>query len=146
MNGIPWSSGYKYFLVCVASVLIAVHADSFPFFEPVRPPHALQVMAHRGENGQAPENSRPALLRCIEDGIEWAEIDVRTTQDHQHVIVHDSTITGPDGTVLVVAEKSLAELKLIDVGSKFAPRFAGEPTQDSSCPVFIASRRESLRA
>src|SRR5215831_7490289 len=63
-------------------------AASFPFFEPIRPPRPCQVMVHRGEAGQAPENTRPALQRCIEDGLEWAEVDLRLTQDGQHILWH----------------------------------------------------------
>ena len=49
-------------------------------------------MEHRGAAGQAPENTRPALLRCIEDGFEWAEIDVRLSRDGRHVLWHDGTL------------------------------------------------------
>src|SRR6266581_6204707 len=61
-------------------------AAEFSFFEPLRPPRPFQVMVHRGAANQAPENTRPALQRCIEDGFEWAEIDVRLTKDGQHVL------------------------------------------------------------
>src|SRR5439155_185008 len=54
---------------------------SFSFFQPVQPPRRFQVMAHRGEARQAPENSRAALELCIEDSLEWAEIDLRLTAD-----------------------------------------------------------------
>ena len=39
----------------------------FEFFEPVRPPRALQVMAHRGAMRQAPENTARALELSIAD-------------------------------------------------------------------------------
>jgi glycerophosphoryl diester phosphodiesterase len=120
------SSMFKIFVIGVTALFITAHGEPFPFFEPVRPPRALQVMVHRGQSGQAPENSRPALVRCIEDGMEWAEIDVRLTKDHQHVIAHGATIEVPNESPIAVAEKSLAELKQIDIGSRFAARFAGE--------------------
>ena len=44
--------------------------SGFAFFEPIQPPRLFQVMVHRGQATQAPENSRPALVRCIEDGFE----------------------------------------------------------------------------
>lgn len=59
----------------------ACGAPDFPFFEPIQPPRPFQVIAHRGEARQAPENTRPALLRCVEDGLEWVEVDVRFAKD-----------------------------------------------------------------
>ena len=97
----------------------------FPFFEPIQPPRATQVMAHRGESGQAPENSRPALERCIEDGVEWAEVDVRLTKDGHHVLAHDESLQAGTNPPLVVAEHTLAELKAVDLGAPFAARFSG---------------------
>ena len=73
---------------------VVCFARDFSFFEPVQPPRPFQVMVHRGEAGQAPENTRPALLRCIEDGLEWAEVDVRLTRDGQHILSHDSQVKG----------------------------------------------------
>src|SRR5690349_4246718 len=88
---------------------------AFDFFEPLQPPRPQQVMVHRGTGGQAPENTRPALVRCVEDGFEWAEVDVRLTRDGQHVLAHDPTLGG-----MTVAEHTLAELAEIDVGNPFA--------------------------
>lgn len=102
-----------------------VAATAFPFFQPLQPPRRTQVMAHRGASTRAPENTRAALALCIEDGIEWAEVDVRLTSDGQHILAHDAKITtnGPDG--LVVKEHTLAELLAVDAGSAFAQRFSG---------------------
>src|SRR5438128_4441972 len=86
----------------------------FSFFEPVQPPRPFQVMVHRGEALQAPENTRPALQRCIEDGLEWAEIDLRLTQDGHHVLWHDAAFTDAAGKVWKISEHSLAELHQLD--------------------------------
>jgi glycerophosphoryl diester phosphodiesterase len=101
-------------------------SEAFPFFEPIQPPRRVQVIAHRGEAGQAPENSRAALVRCVEDGIEWAEVDVRRTRDGQHVIWHDATVLDSGGRKIAIAEGAVEDLKKIDVGSRFAARFAEE--------------------
>ena len=83
-------------------------------------------MVHRGEAHQAPENTRAALRRCIEDGLEWAEIDLRLTKDRQYVLWHDAAVTDAAGKTWKINEHSLAELQQVDVGSRFAARFAGE--------------------
>src|SRR5688572_4340745 len=51
-------------LLAISAVSLA---GDFRFFEPLNPRRPFQVMVHRGAAGQAPENTRPALQRCIED-------------------------------------------------------------------------------
>lgn len=118
------------FLIRLLVLLVAAasfsRAADFPFFEPVQPPRPFQVIVHRGQSHQAPENTRPALQGCIEDGIEWAEVDVRLTQDGQHILSHDPSVTDAAGRVWTINEHTLAELRQVDVGSRFAARFAGE--------------------
>ena len=102
-------------------------AAEFSFFEPIQPPRPFQVMVHRGEAHQAPENTRPALQRCIEDGFEWAEVDVRLTKDGQHVLCHDAKLERVSNGTGAVREHALAELLALDAGSGFAKRYAGTP-------------------
>ncbi|MBI2433276.1 MAG: glycerophosphodiester phosphodiesterase [Candidatus Hydrogenedentes bacterium] len=75
-------------------LLLAGSSDAFDFFEPVVPPRSFQVMAHRGAMRVALEHTRPAIERCIKDGVEWVEVDVQLTHDGQHVIFHDGTVEG----------------------------------------------------
>jgi glycerophosphoryl diester phosphodiesterase len=96
------------------------------FFEPLQPPRPFQVMAHRGASLQAPENTRPALQRAIEDGFEWVEIDLQLTRDGKHVLYHDSSLENKTDGTGRVADYSLADLGQLDAGSKFAPRYVGE--------------------
>src|SRR5512136_189235 len=101
-------------------------AAGFPFLEPFQPPRQFQVMVHRGEANQAPENTRPALQRCIDDQLEWAEVDVRLTKDGQHILSHDASVADASGAKLQIGDRTLAELCQVDVGSHFAARFGGE--------------------
>ena len=105
----------------------ALAAATFPFFEPVQPARDFQVMAHRGLMAIAPENTAPALQRCIDAGYEWAEVDVRLTRDGHHVLFHNSTVDGKSDGTGKVKELTLAELKALDAGAWFSPEFAGEP-------------------
>lgn len=118
------------FLIRSFSILVATAwlggAAEFLFFEPVQPPRPFQVMVHRGESQQAPENTRPALQRCIEDGLEWAEVDVRLTKDGRHILSHNASVTNAAGKEWKINEHTLAELRQVDVGSGFAKRYAGE--------------------
>ena len=71
--------------VVLCTSVPAAAQSHFNFFEPVRPPRTVQVMAHRGLYMLAPENSLDAVLACAADFIEWAEIDVQLSRDGQHV-------------------------------------------------------------
>jgi len=84
-------------------------------------------MVHRGAAGQAPENTRPALQRCIEDFFEWAEVDVRLTSDGQHVLCHDSKLDRVSSDTGLVKNRTLEELLRLDAGSWFANRYTGIP-------------------
>ncbi len=110
----------------VAMFSPSLRARDFDFFQPLNPPRRFQVMVHRGEAGQAPENTRSALTRCIEDGLEWAEIDLRLTKDGHHVLSHDATVDGKSNGKGFVKDLSLEELKKLDAGSWFAARYAKE--------------------
>ena len=119
-------------------------AAGFPFFEPVQPPRAVQVMAHRGASGQAPENTRAALNQCIEDGIEWAEVDLRLTRDGRHVLCHDAVFTDGAGKPWTVRDHTLAELLQLDAGSGFAPHFAREKVLSLGDCLAVCMKRLNL--
>ena len=122
-------SNFRRWVIPLALSLVSLLSGwgaNFAFFEPVQPPRPFQVIVHRGESHQAPENSRPALQRCIEDGLEWAEVDVRLTQDGQHILSHNASVTDASGKEWKLNEHTLAELRQLDVGSGFAARFSGE--------------------
>jgi len=57
---VNWSL-FSRLCLAVLSAIPACLAQAFPFYEPIQPPRAFQVMVHRGESHQAPENTRPAL-------------------------------------------------------------------------------------
>jgi glycerophosphoryl diester phosphodiesterase len=81
--------------------------------------------AHRGASYEAPENTLAAFLLATELGADGVELDVQLTKDGELVIIHDLTLeTTTDGSGLV-RDKTLAELKQLDAGSRFDPSFAG---------------------
>ena len=84
----------------------------FDFFEPVHPPRALQVMAHRGAMRQAPENTAPALDRSIADTVELdeVEVDVRLSQGWTSMFDYSS-----DDQNLVIFSDALGSHERIEV-------------------------------
>jgi glycerophosphoryl diester phosphodiesterase len=85
------------------------------------------ITAHRGSSGVAPENSLAALRQAIEDGADYAEVDVQETADGVIVLLHDTDLLRVAGLDRKIWEVSYEEIRGLDAGSWFSPEFAGEP-------------------
>ena len=48
-----------------------------------------EIVAHRGNAADFPENTLPALASALEAGIRWVEIDVQLSADGAPFVVHD---------------------------------------------------------
>lgn len=86
----------------------------------------VQITAHRGASGKAPENTMAAVRQAIEDGTDWVEIDVQETKDGIVVVAHDSDLKKVSGVNTKIWEGTAAELQAVDIGSYFGPEFADE--------------------
>jgi glycerophosphoryl diester phosphodiesterase len=88
--------------------------------------HKPLNIAHRGASAYAPENTLAAFRLALEMGADGFELDVMLSADGHLVVIHDDTVDRTtDGSGLVL-QKTLAELKALDAGVRFATRFAGE--------------------
>ncbi len=85
----------------------------------------VYISAHRGSSMLAPENTIPAIERAIADGADYVEIDVRLTADKVPVLLHDRDLRRVAGKPVPVWEMDLKEVRRLDAGSWFHPRFAG---------------------
>lgn len=86
----------------------------------------IEIMAHRGASGKAPENTIAAVKQAIKDGADWVEIDVQETKDGAVIVIHDSDLMKLANVNTKIWEGTLKELQQSDVGSWFDPKFAGE--------------------
>lgn len=97
-------------------------------------PHRPLTVAHRGASAYAPENTLAAVDAAADLDVRWVENDVQRTRDGELVIMHDTTLNRttdveqlfPDRAPWKVSDFTLAEIKRLDAGSWFGPRFAGE--------------------
>ena len=87
---------------------------------------SIQVVSHRGANNQAPENTNAAAQLCIDLGVDFLEVDVRTSSDGVMYNIHDVTSERTTDGSGYVHEMSSAELDSLDAGSWFAPRYSRE--------------------
>jgi glycerophosphoryl diester phosphodiesterase len=87
---------------------------------------AMQIVAHRGSSADRPENTLASVKRAIEAGATVVEIDVRTTKDGVLVLSHDATVDRMTDGHGWINDKTLAEIRRLDAGSRFNLKFAGE--------------------
>jgi glycerophosphoryl diester phosphodiesterase len=84
------------------------------------------ISAHRGASSLAPENTLAALDAAWRAGADLAEIDVQLTLDGQVVLMHDRRVDRTTNGSGLLKDHTLADLRRLDAGSWFDPRFAGE--------------------
>jgi glycerophosphoryl diester phosphodiesterase len=84
------------------------------------------VVAHRGFSGTAPENTLVGFKKAVDLGVDMTELDVHLSKDGEVVVIHDDTLNRTTNGKGKVADFTLKELKQLDAGSFFSPRFSGE--------------------
>lgn len=127
-------------MISILSIVVLIGilwACSSPKSTLLKPPRhgGVYVVAHRGAHFEQkiPENTIPAYQKAIDLGVDFVEIDLRTTKDGHFVSVHNEEV---DKYVLedhpgLVAGMTLAELKQLDVGSRNSPEW-----KDTRIPTF----------
>ena len=91
----------------------------------------VDLQGHRGARGKRPENTIPAFVYCIEQGMTSIEIDTNVTQDNQLIVYHDTTVNGKicrsengePAESVPIREMTVRELKRLDCGSAGNPKF-----------------------
>jgi glycerophosphoryl diester phosphodiesterase len=128
-----------------------------------QPSAKKQLVAHRGASAYAPEHTIDAYKLAIEQGADFVEQDLAVTRDGVLVCIHDLTLdrttnveevfpsrfvedkTG--GTPVkrwLVGDFTLAEIKQLDAGSWFNPRFAGAKIPTFQEAIDLVGNRAGL--
>ena len=101
----------------------------------------VTVTAHRGAALMAPENTLAAFQAAIDAGADAIEFDVRLSADGAVVVFHDSDFRRVANDPRPVVETALADMRDIDIGSWFDPRFSGERIQTLAEALAFIDRR-----
>src|SRR5262249_53059262 len=88
-------------------------------------PTATRIVGHRGLLRHAPENTLAGFGACADLRLGF-EFDVRRSRDGYLVVMHDTDVKRSTDGKGKVADLTLAELKKLDAGRRFAPEFAGQ--------------------
>ena len=116
------------------SIAMAVIAGiAAPIFAEIAMP---EVVSHRGESNDRPENSLAAFRLAFERGVDGVECDVYCTSDGVPVIIHDATTgrTAGSGTNLTVTSSTWDQLKDVRIGA-FSP-WTGTEWEGETLPKF----------
>jgi glycerophosphoryl diester phosphodiesterase len=105
---------------------------------------SVTITAHRGSSMAAPENTLAAIERAIEDGADYAEIDVQETADGVVVVIHDTDLKRITGVGKKLWDVTYDEIRELDFGSWFSPEFAGERIPTLVEAIELANRRIGL--
>jgi alkaline phosphatase D len=95
----------------------------------------VEVIAHRGASGYAPEHTLAAYEKAIQMKTDYVELDLHLTKDGELIAIHDSTLARttnveelfPTRSPWRVKDFTLSEIKQLDAGSWFNstyPEFA----------------------
>jgi glycerophosphoryl diester phosphodiesterase len=123
------------------------------------PTRLPDLIAHRGNAAEYPENSLPGIRSALELGARYVEFDVQLTADRQPVLLHDSNLQRTAGVDRNALEMTLAELAEVRVNEavRFKNRYTdvGVPTltqavslleSHPNATAFVELKRTSLRA
>ena len=84
------------------------------------------IIAHRGYRARYPENTLVAFQAALDAGVQMIELDVALSRDRKLVVIHDATLERTTNGEGAVSDHTLEQLKQLDAGGWFHPRFAGE--------------------
>ena len=107
------------------------------------PPAGVELVAHRGESADAPENTMAAFRLAWERGVPAIELDVHLTRDGTLIVSHDADTRRTTGVARVIKESTRDELRALDAGKWKGARWAGErlPTLEEALATIPAGAR-----
>jgi glycerophosphoryl diester phosphodiesterase len=122
-------------LLCVMGSGAYVHAQN----------SKTMVVGHRGLIRHAPENTGAGFVACLSLRIGF-ELDIRRSRDGVLVCVHDADVNRTTNGTGKVRDMTLAELRKLDAGVRFAPQFKGErvPTFEEVLTLFELMNRPDV--
>jgi len=104
----------------------------------------VRIIAHRGGVCCAPENTLTGIDLAFRQGADHVEVDVRKSADGVAFLMHDEKVDRTTDGTGNAGDMTLSELKRLDAGSWFAPRFTGERISTLAEALRVAAGRGRL--
>lgn len=85
----------------------------------------FKVIAHRGNSGEAPENSLTAFQQAVNLHVDYIECDIQLTKDRIPIVFHDHTTERIFSNLEVreINDLNWSEIKQLDAGSWFDKKY-----------------------
>lgn len=99
------------------------------------------LIGHRGYPALFPENTLASFRGAMEAGCDMIELDVTLTKDRKVMVIHDDTLDRTTNGKGPVLGQTFEEIKRLDAGSWFAPRFSAERIPDLSDVMELTAGR-----
>jgi len=99
------------------------------------------IIGHRGYPARFPENTLASFEAAILAGCDMIELDVTLTRDRKVVVIHDDTLDRTTNGTGPVRSHRLEEIRRLDAGSWFDPRFAMERVPELGEVLELARNR-----
>ncbi|WP_018664482.1 glycerophosphodiester phosphodiesterase family protein [Heyndrickxia acidiproducens] len=118
----------KKMAVLLLFILLAVAVYSIPKQnqQAAGEKRSMEVIAHRGASGYAPEHTLAAYELAKKQGADFIEIDLQMTKDGRLIAMHDDTVDRTTNGQGLVKDHTLSQIKALDAGSWFSPDDKGE--------------------
>jgi glycerophosphoryl diester phosphodiesterase len=116
----------KVILGLSAAVLFLIVLGGYAASRSIDEEADIEIIAHRGSSGSAPENTMASFKRAITDKADWIELDVQENADDIVVVAHDSDFMKVARKDLKVWEATNENLRDLDIGSWYAPEYSNQ--------------------
>ena len=86
----------------------------------------VMIAMHRGASRYAPENTIAAIDTAAGLGADYIEIDIRTTRDGRHMLLHDSQLSRTTTGMGAISDAEWDDVRRLSAGDWFGSRFTGQ--------------------
>ncbi len=111
-------------------------------------PQAAKIASHRSKMPFTPENTLPGIQKALQAGVDYIEVDVRTTQDGQLIVLHDGTINRTTKQRGKISEWNAREVQQVAVTNRLGFKYkkAYIPLLEEVCALVSDWNRQQPRA
>jgi glycerophosphoryl diester phosphodiesterase len=126
IEGRRWRVSFRALAALPVGAVILATVGAFLVMRAMGTDRPVTIFAHRGAAAEAPENTLASFRLAGQERTDYVELDVQETSDGVVVVAHDNDLMKIGGSPLKVWESTADQLRAVDIGSGFDPRFGSE--------------------
>jgi glycerophosphoryl diester phosphodiesterase len=126
IEGRRWRVSFRTLAALLVGAVILATALAYLTMRATGSGRPVTILAHRGAAAETPENTLAAFRLAGTQRTDYVELDVQESADGVVVVVHDNDLMKIGGSPLKVWEATAEQLRAVDIGSGFDPKFSSE--------------------